>query len=523
MNIVIPKSGLPQATQKLAGDVSEFGDVIKTFEDQKNLISAQRIENDLKVHLDKFDANVLQNTDGTEEGLFDKIRAGHEEIKNTYTKQAPNFAVSRYLDRAYGADQQARLRNVQKVLDDKLFKTSYEAVQIKVDDEIRSALQTGEFGTGLQNIEEYMTAQSAFFGADADKITTDARGRYAENFLKAGLTNPQTAPMLVQRLSDPAQKQMFFSLLPVEKIDEVERLLTRAKEGVGEQQAFWEISEKFGSNYQGAYKYVLGAAAGKKYGLTVGQQQNIAQSFGALANAHKEKTAMADVETEKKLLRPALFGTVDAKKIEAADLSPERKAYYLGILKTPVAPDGFRTNPVTEAAIGDRIFADPESVSPLEIALHIGRGLSRPDAEKLINQREVFIKGKVPEHKKVQADVIFDALKEDHKAEVFGDKAEGDIEYARMRSRFMRWMIENPDKEPAVWYEEVIKPTQKSWVSGVLKFLEDARNKPLEREKAAGLNKKQLPAGAQTGTYKGVRAYKLGNKFFNIESGEEIK
>ena len=527
MNIVIPKSTLPGAVKNLANDVSEFGDVVKSFEDQKNLVTAQRIENDMKVHLDKFDAEMLKNSDGTEEGLFDKIRAGHDKIRNDYSNQAPNFAVSRYLKQTGAADGGVRLRRVQGALDEKLYNTSVNAVKIKVDDEIRTALQTGEFGTGLQSIEEYMVAQSGFFGADTNKIATDAKQRYAYHYLKTGLTNPQTAPMLAQRLSDPEQKQMFFSMLPVEALDDVERLLENAQGGVRAEQAFNAVvGDKRFYNIDGTINaaklraHVMTPAFAKKHSLRFDDQRELYEHLSRMGAAQEAMIKKQDSIVEADLVKIGLSGNLTEMAVKNSSLSIGAKERILGNMKTPTTPEGFKTDPVVEAEMWENIVRNPEAVTAVDIVLGVGRGLSPATAEKLIAQREKFVSGKIDPHRKDQATIILDGLKKAHDNEVFGSGPEGRAEYSRMVTSFQSWLIRNPDGDPAEWYKQAVEPKEQGWISRMLDWLAENREKPLKRENAG--KQAAIPKGAQTGTYKGIRAYKLDNKYYSIETGKEI-
>ncbi|HPD57720.1 MAG TPA: hypothetical protein PKW17_10810 [Smithellaceae bacterium] len=504
MNIVIPeilsggKGREMQRSSKAIGDaVARGAQAVQNIYDQAGYIEAKKLDNDMNVELNVLYEKEAAATDGTNPNLTAEVRAKADSIYNKYAAQTNNSTAKEKLKYAY----EARVANYSQSLDSHnikmLWKTTMDGVKIKVAESVRMAGQTGDLTGGEEAIRKDLETQRNFFGGRYDAVSRTAMSLYYSNAIPASLYNPQTRGATIAQLDDPKYKERYYKYLDAEQIRAVEYHYGIAKKQVGEQQAFWEIGSKYGTNYEAAYKYVLSPAAGKKYNLSVDQQQNIASSFAALANTQKQTAKARDEETDKTLMPLALNGTISMANIGNSTLSRERKEIYASIIQTPVSETGFKTNPVTEAKLGDRIFSDPENVSDLEIALHVGRGLSRTDAEKLIKQRDYFIRDKIPEHQKTQAKVIYDALEDDYKAGVFGDKEKrsSSIEYARKKSQFQRWLIQNPDKEPAQWYEEIIGQEQKNFIGRFLDWAAEVRNKPLEREKAeakAG-QKKETP------------------------------
>lgn len=527
MNIVIPeilsggKGRDMQRSSRMIGDaLAGIAQAGAKIYNQAGRIEAKQADNDLNVELSKLYGEAAEKTDGTNQKLADEVKTKADKKFNEYYGKISNSTAKELLKYSYESRIAAYTEGLNKHVADRLWQTTVEGVKIKVADSVRIAGQTGDLIGGADAIKQDLESQREYFGGRYDMVFRMAMSLYYSNAIPASLSNPQTRGATLAQLNDPHYKEKYYKHLDAEQIRAIEYHYGRAKQEAGEQQAFWDIGARYGNNYAAAYKYVLTPEAGKKYGLEINQQQNIAQSFAALANTQKETERAHDEETEKTLLGKALSGTLSLSHLENSSLSLNKKEHYAGIVKTPVTVDGFKTNPTVEAKIGDKIFSNPQGISDMEIALYVGRGLSAPDAEKLMKQREYFIKGKIPEHQKVQADVIFNSLKEDKEAGVFGDKAKGDIEYARKRSQFQRWLIQNPDKEPAQWYEEVVGPEQKGMIGKFLDWAAEVREKPLKRENTG---KPTIPKGAQTGTYKGVRAYKDDNKYYSIETGEEIK
>lgn len=479
MDIVIPKElwgETGRAIQEVGRALGNFSDsvagVAQRVADQQAKMETRQLYNDMELEINQYTKAELDRTDGTDSKTLDNVKKGIDEIKNKYMQKASSSRVQAMLDEAHMVSNLPRLQQADKIIQDKLWATTIEGVKIYVGEQVnKTVTTTGDLTEGWKATEGYIDSMGEYLGPRAKDIKNYAMSLYTSSAIIGTLSNPQTAPAMINAFDEDVKyKERAYSYLTVEDIPRVQSHLERATKNLGERKAFWDIGAKFGTNYAGAYKYTLSPAAGKKYGLDVNQQQNIAQSFAALANTQKETAKYRDEEVGKFLLSAALTGNISTGNIENSALSREKKDIFLGILKTPISENGFKTNPVTEAKLGDRIFSDPENVSDLEIALHVGRGLSRTDAEKLIKQRDYFIRDKIPEHQKTQAKVIYDALEDDYKAGVFGDKEKrsSSIEYARKKSQFQRWLIQNPDKEPAQWYEEIIGQEQKNFIGRFL-------------------------------------------------------
>lgn len=74
------------------------------------------------------------------------------------------------------------------------------------------------------------------------------------------------------------------------RAEQIEKQTEQEKKDKVEGDAYADISLRFGTDYRGAMAETLKAETAKKYGLTINQQQNIAQSFNALhATAEKQK------------------------------------------------------------------------------------------------------------------------------------------------------------------------------------------------------------------------------------------
>jgi len=527
MNIVIPEILSGGKGREMQRSAREIGDAIaqgaqaaQKIYNQAGYVEAKKLDNDMNVELNKYYATEMERTDGTNPKQTQEARVQADAIYNKFDAMTDNSYAKEMLRQSYEARVAHYSQNLDTHIINRLWQTTIDGVKIKVADSVRMAGQTGDLIGGETAIVEDLKLQREFLGPRFDATMRAALSLYYSNALPASLYNPQTRGATIAQLSDQSYRDRYYKHLDAEQIRAVEYHFGIAKKQVGEQQAFWDVGARFGTNYTAAYKYILTPAAGKKYGLDVNQQQNIAQSFAALANTQKEVGKARDEETEKSLLSLALDGKLSMPQIENSSLSQDRKIAYGTILKNPVSPDGFKTDPAVEAKIGDRIFKNPQEISDLEIALHVGRGLSSTDAEKLIKQRDYFIRDKIPEHQKTQAKVIYDALEEDWKAGIFGDKEKRSsiLEYARKKSQFQRWLIQNPDKEPAQWYEEIVGPEQKGLIGKLLDKLAEIRNMPLEREREEEAKKEKYIPNKTTRTIKGKTYIYRGNDQWEVTS-----
>jgi hypothetical protein len=363
---------------------------IKAENDQQNLIEGQRLENDMHVDKQKMNDFVLSKTDGSDPTALKQLKEMDEEIGQSYISKASNKDVGNYLTRSHLSSQHTSILQAEKKLADKLMATSVNTTKIKTDDSIRSAAQTGEYGTGLQDTINYIELQRNYFGANTDILKAAEVQRYTENYLKTSLSNPVTAPVLVQRLADPVEKKKIFANLDANKIDEMERLLQSAGKDTIRQNAYSKLYEDYKGNAASIIEALTVPAKQKEYGLTMEDSQYLIGAFSRAGEANEKAKAAAWDKNSTRIflsLKTMTPGKID-NEVASGNISWQLGERFKSDLKT--SKEG-ATDPSTYFKIYKEIHSaagDPEGLLKARQTIFSTGGLSFSDKKAMLTMTE---------------------------------------------------------------------------------------------------------------------------------------
>lgn len=246
---------------------------------------------------------------------------------------------------------------------------------------------------------------------------------------------------------------------------------------------------------------------------------DVKQRERELARIKKEQREEAQRAIGDIFVQKYADGKLTRMDILSSQLDPtgaNSKEHWLDKLdKKSTVPEGYKTDKTIEAKLYSRIVRDPESVTDDEILDTIGKGLSHDDGKALINERKTRLK----EPKDPAETAIYDNLKRDRKAGLFGEGTEGDLEYAKQVEAFKKWRKANPKEDPSVYYEKLTAPYKQGLVGQWLDFAWPDKVDPKKRrEELAGdkVQPKKQGGKALVGYKNGKPVYDLGNGKWEI-------
>jgi hypothetical protein len=363
---------------------------IKAANDQQNLIEASRIENDMLVTKEQSADNKIQTDDGTNPLFLDQVREEDERLGQDFIKQGSNEEVKKYLTKIHLNSQKGILLKAQGAQEQHLWNTSIETAKIKTDNIIRATAPNGDFDGGIAGVNQYMQSQSGFFGDKTDSLTSAMESRYSVNFLKAGLNDPVTAPVLARRLENPGERQKIFSKIPVDQIDDIEKLLkSAAKDGI-RQDAYTKLYAEFQGDAGAASVALNDPTTQKKLGLNLedtffvkNRLQESAQDKLKLDEARWDKNAM-DLFVNLKSTTP---GKIDAAVVNN-DISWKIGEHFKRMQKEDKeAP----SDPYTWSKLYSQVkdaTGDPDALQKVRTAIIVSGGVSVNDKKHLLQVTE---------------------------------------------------------------------------------------------------------------------------------------
>lgn len=244
----------------------------------------------------------------------------------------------------------------------------------------------------------------------------------------------------------------------------------------------------------------------KAFGRDIEQQQREQKRIA------KEQMEEAQKATGDMFVTKFAENGLTRQEILRSNLDPtggNSKEHWLAKLdKKEEKPEGYKTDKVVETGLYSRIVKDPESVTDDEILDAIGKGLSHDDGKGLINERRTRLK----EPKDPAEVAIYDNLKRDREAGLFGEGPEGDLEYAKQVEAFKKWRKANPKEDPSSYYEKLTTPYKEGLIGGWLDWAWPDKVDPKKRRKEMAGKPTQTQKGKTlVGYQKGKPVYDLGN------------
>lgn len=187
----------------------------------------------------------------------------------------------------------------------------------------------------------------------------------------------------------------------------------------------------------------------------------------------KDRIKVLREETGSNFVEKLVNGKLTIKEILASPLEPtgeNSKEYWrkqLDSTRESVKSGGGKaTTPGIYGTLLTRILSDPESVSESEIVSYYGKGLTKTDTDKLLTRRRQHLTAE-PD-KKEATKAIINVMKSDKKAGMFGEGIEGDLELSRQLTALDTYIKNNPDKDPADYYEKITAPARDGFVTKAL-------------------------------------------------------
>ena len=244
----------------------------------------------------------------------------------------------------------------------------------------------------------------------------------------------------------------------------------------------------------------------------------------------KEQKKEAQNSTGDSFIQRYVAGTLTETDVLKSNLDPtgeNSKEHWISKLRNRNNdPAGYVTDKILKADLYSRIVRDPEKVTDDEILNVIGKsdangkgGLSEKDAKDLIDER----RNRLKEPKDPAETAVYDNLKRDRKAGLFGKDSAGDLEYAKQVEAFKNWRKANPKEDPSTYYEKLTEPYKKSWISNMLEGeshmpWKDEPDLKKRREELTGKTPEKKPAGGG-GSNKTLVGYKNGKPVYDIGGG----
>lgn len=306
-----------------------------------------------------------------------------------YQSKATNGRVSQYLQRSHLTSQRQYSIGYQKELDEALYNDSITTTKTAVDRETKTAIQTGEFGMGLQNIGVIVESQRGYFGPKTEDLKKSMLEQYTETYMRTALADPVRAPMMLELLADPNKKTFFFSMLKADKIDEMVKVIESAKKNANETTAYIDATQQWPEPGQAAIG-VLTPDFIKKHNLTIQQSQNIAQSFRAIIAQNEQAQTATFYKTATDIflnLRSMTSQKID-NIVLAGKLDYKTAEHFKAELRQ--VGEG-RTDPATYDRFLQDIYSDAKGPEAIRMEIYRTGGLSRADKEKLLTKTEAKI------------------------------------------------------------------------------------------------------------------------------------
>lgn len=242
MDLVIPKiltgsqTGTGQQIKTAGREIARTGVAISAVIDniQKNIDynNAVGIKNESELEKQKYSEAFWMKEDGSRPDSVQKFQEGLTEIDRRYSERAYKFGdrVGGFVDK-YNQVRTAELtQSGQKVYYKKMFDKSQQMDLAETDLMTKSAINSGEINFAMQERDKALESRRSIYGDNVDGMKVAHRALMAENFIKGRLANPATASAMIQAMNDPTYKANLFQYIPAGKVDEIEKLITTARE-----------------------------------------------------------------------------------------------------------------------------------------------------------------------------------------------------------------------------------------------------------------------------------------------------
>ena len=256
MNIIIPgelrgEGGVGDAFKGLGGAISKAGAVAKQaadniqsqydFNDYAELNQARAVEKE-KATSDfwlKEDGST-HDADGTPRDPMANYQALIKSIDDKYREKAGkiNSRVADLLDKRGQIENYQYFTHGQRIQSQKLFDRTIKNTQNETDIAIQNVIRSGGDFRHLENQEvliksnqQYLDGEGANLGLNAAELSKTEMARGYEASIRGILADPVYSPAFVKTLEAvPELKQKLFARIPVEKWDDIEKLLATAGE-----------------------------------------------------------------------------------------------------------------------------------------------------------------------------------------------------------------------------------------------------------------------------------------------------
>lgn len=471
---VDPNAGEAKMWGQLADTSADIGKRLQVYEQYeqraKDTVEALKLENGLRSEVDTYLATFKDRNDYDkfETDTKDFLSKTREKYMSASTTPAVKMAIEKaYLNTAFQAQVHIRQRKAQAIVE-----TGEAEHVILRDNALKLWLNSDPSYRPIiaksyeMKVRELADRQVFSLGRAESFIRTFNSTAQEADFESKLYDDPQAA------LNDANNPEMYQDVDPARR----SKFATRAKRAV------------------------------EAYGKDVRQRQK------ELERLKKEKKEEEQKETGNQFIERFSDGKLTRMDVLSSNLEPtgaNSKEHWLEKLdKKSNTPEGYKTDKIIEGKLYSRIVRDPESVTDDEILDTIGKGLSHEDGKALINERRSRLK----EPKDPAETAIYDNLKRDRKAGLFGDGPEGDLEYAKQIESFKKWRKANPKEDPSVYYEKLMTPYKKGLVGNWLDFAwPDETNPRKRREEMTGGAQPARKDKALVGYKDGKPVYDLGN------------
>jgi len=471
---VNPFAGEAKLWGQVADTASDLGERIRVYEHHeqraKDAIQALKLENGLRSDVDSYLATFKDRNDydNFEKDAKDFLSQTREKYMSEAASPIVRMAVEKaYLNTAFQAQVHVRQRRAAAIVETgeqehSILRDNAMKLWLNADPEYRSVIAKSY----EMRVRDLADKQVFSLGKAEQFIRTFQSTAQEADFEKKLYDDPTAA------LNDANNPDMYQDVDPLKR----SRFSKRAKQAV------------------------------EAYGRDVDQRRR------EMERLKKEKLAEEQKITGNAFIEKFVEGKLTRMDILKSNLDPtgaNSKEHWISKLDSKSsAPEGYKTDKSVEAKLYSRIVRDPESVTDDEILNTIGHGLSHDDGKALINERKTRLK----EPKDPAEIAIYDNLKRDRKAGLFGKGPEGDLEYAKQVESFKKWRKVNPKEDPSVYYEKLTTPYKKGLIGDWLDWAWPDKTDPKKRREEL--------SGGQTTPQRKTVGYKNGKPVYDLGNGK---
>ncbi len=293
---------LAPAVKQLSQAVAMATSSIQDQYAYNNLANYEDGPEGLKIQESTYHNEYWQKQDGSDPNAMENYELGLRDLQRSYVDKSRAEAgdmVADLMDKRAQLRSQKYYEEAARVQGKLFFNNSVQANELRANQAAKDLAP--HFGNpeviraAMAASDAEAESQRGVFGFHTDTVKRNRRAVIVENGMRIGLSDETISPGIARAIvSNPDYKSFLFSHVPAERADELNRLLYYGHDKAVASSAYAELTTQFTDAKTGRVDYRAAASAAlspeiaAKYGLTIDQQQNISQSFGARHAAEEQ-------------------------------------------------------------------------------------------------------------------------------------------------------------------------------------------------------------------------------------------